>query len=355
MSKEIKDLLEKDYSYRSEALGKSEQSGETRLNLFIGFVTLAVGLMGSVFAKDSGLEGTLRLLVLLGGLTAVLGVGVATFLRMITRNIRTDEAKIQLDVIRQTFKDHFDDEGALIHYKLFPAPRGGTREQGRELNARRFGGLAHTVAIINALLCAGIIGVIILLIAERSSDRIPAFIIAGGSAFGLALYSQVRYANREEKRAGKTFRSGLGLPTHAGGVVYEVRSGKPYYLLVSPKDGRSEWVLPQGHIEQGEDHRETALREVREEAGVVARLVGSLGRIKFKKLEKDQDAKFYLMEKMYQVEADDKQRRAQWLPFEQAVAELTYEDSRHLLREAAKRVRQAGIPTPDSGDAPSRT
>jgi 8-oxo-dGTP pyrophosphatase MutT (NUDIX family) len=367
MSKEFKTLLEHDYGYRSEALWKNEQSGETRVNLFIGFVTLAVGLMVSALSKDSELEGAPLLLLLLVGLIVLLAVGYVTLRRIITRNIRTDEAKVQLDAIRQTFKDHFDDEGALADYRLFPPKRGREPERRGKVDARRFGGLAHTVGVINALLCAGIAFVIILLLGMpfRRPDVVTYF-SAGFAALlasGYVFYWQIQYADDEEERAKNTFRSDLGLPTHAGGVVYELRDGIPHYLMISPKDrnksDRKEWVLPKGHIKDGEtpgetaeEHGEAALREVREETGVVARLAGLLGRVKFNKQGEDQDAKFYLMEKIFQGIPKEK-REVRWLPFEEAVAQLTYPESKYLVREAAKRLRQTDVQTSGSGPARS--
>src|SRR5262249_3819711 len=62
-----------------------------------------------------------------------------------------------------------------------------------------------------------------------------------------------------------------GTPTRAGGVVFRRRRNGIEYLLVEAKSKPNEWVLPKGHIEEGEDHRETAVREVYEESGVWAR------------------------------------------------------------------------------------
>lgn len=62
--------------------------------------------------------------------------------------------------------------------------------------------------------------------------------------------------------------------THAGGVVFR-KQGKEEtieYLLVQASKDRSQWVLPKGHIESGEDPRETAVREVLEETGYWARV-----------------------------------------------------------------------------------
>jgi len=63
-----------------------------------------------------------------------------------------------------------------------------------------------------------------------------------------------------------------GAPTHAGGVVWRRTAGALQFLLVRPLDGSPVWVLPKGHIEAGETPAVAAVREVREEAGVVARL-----------------------------------------------------------------------------------
>jgi diadenosine hexaphosphate hydrolase (ATP-forming) len=48
-------------------------------------------------------------------------------------------------------------------------------------------------------------------------------------------------------------------------------------VLVLRRVDRDEWVFPKGHLEPGEQPGEAAVREVREEAGLTVRLVGSLG------------------------------------------------------------------------------
>lgn len=60
--------------------------------------------------------------------------------------------------------------------------------------------------------------------------------------------------------------------THAGGVVYDPTKEPREYLLIRAGRERDKWVLPKGHIEPGEDPRETAVREVQEETGHWARI-----------------------------------------------------------------------------------
>lgn len=64
-----------------------------------------------------------------------------------------------------------------------------------------------------------------------------------------------------------------------GGVV--IYRGK-ILLLYKNQNGRyMGWVMPKGTIEQGESFKETALREVKEEAGISARILKYIGRTNY--------------------------------------------------------------------------
>lgn len=87
-----------------------------------------------------------------------------------------------------------------------------------------------------------------------------------------------------------------GGPSHAGGVVFRHRKNCVEYLLVRAKEAPHEWVLPKGHIERGEDMKQTAVREVREETGVWARITRPLKCESFLVDETTIHVQFYLME-----------------------------------------------------------
>jgi ADP-ribose pyrophosphatase YjhB (NUDIX family) len=63
--------------------------------------------------------------------------------------------------------------------------------------------------------------------------------------------------------------------TSAGGLVVD-RKGR-VALVRERKRGERRWTLPKGKLEDGETLEEAALREVHEEAGVHARIIGYVG------------------------------------------------------------------------------
>ena len=123
-----------------------------------------------------------------------------------------------------------------------------------------------------------------------------------------------------------------GAATHAGGVVYR-RQGEPQYLLVRPKAGGDEWVLPKGHIEAGESEDAAAVREVGEETGVVARVIGPLRSVEFDAGGERVRVRFFLMERVAQGAAAETRRNG-WFAYAEALAALTHPESKSVLQAA---------------------
>lgn len=59
----------------------------------------------------------------------------------------------------------------------------------------------------------------------------------------------------------------------AGGVVYKWEHNQILWL-VGKHSGYHKWVLPKGLIEPGETEKDTTLREVAEEMGITAKIIG---------------------------------------------------------------------------------
>jgi 8-oxo-dGTP pyrophosphatase MutT (NUDIX family) len=124
--------------------------------------------------------------------------------------------------------------------------------------------------------------------------------------------------------------------THAGGIVFRLNNDTTHYLLIGPsKERPGEWLFPKGHIEPGEERSAAAVREVKEETGVIARILEPLEVSEIQLTKKKVVVQYYLME-MISQESCCEQRRMGWFPFEEAVNLISHEANRVLLKEAEK-------------------
>ena len=67
--------------------------------------------------------------------------------------------------------------------------------------------------------------------------------------------------------------------TSCGGVV--IFRGKILVLYKNIRNKYEGWVLPKGTVEAGDEYKETALREVREESGVSASVIKYIGKSQY--------------------------------------------------------------------------
>ena len=151
----------------------------------------------------------------------------------------------------------------------------------------------------------------------------------------------VRRAVREEKSA--------------GGVVVRTRGGVPHVLLI--RDPYQNWGLPKGHLEQGEDAPTAAIREVREETGLVALEMGpELGSIDWYFRQQEglihKFCSFFLMHSSngdVSPEVAEGITECEWLPADEAITRITYENAREMIRAAVRYLEsnEAQTPSPE--------
>lgn len=121
--------------------------------------------------------------------------------------------------------------------------------------------------------------------------------------------------------------------THAGGIVARYDGSDIKYLLTAAKRNPEHWVLPKGHIESGESAESAAIREVMEETGVVATIIGIVGTSEFTLNDQRIIARIYLMN--YESDTDALERRlSEWCDYDEAINLLTFADTKELLRSA---------------------
>ena len=101
------------------------------------------------------------------------------------------------------------------------------------------------------------------------------------------------------------------------------------------------WDFPKGHIEMGESPEEAALRELEEETGIKEALIlsGFEERIQyFFKREGKTVVKgvvfFAARTAVDKVRLSSEHQGFVWLPFEEALAKLTYNNAKEVLKKA---------------------
>jgi ADP-ribose pyrophosphatase YjhB (NUDIX family) len=151
-------------------------------------------------------------------------------------------------------------------------------------------------------------------------------------------------AGERNRSPARNFNGGA---THAGGLVYRGKGAARQYLLIRPKDGKDQWVLPKGHIEQGESAREAAVREVREETGVWAGVKRDLGMITFTTTRRNRVRVFLMEHEMLpgapaEEPPIDPNREPRWFYLDDAVVWATHEETRAIL----ERCRIDALPGP---------
>lgn len=136
----------------------------------------------------------------------------------------------------------------------------------------------------------------------------------------------------------------MRIETSAGGVVYRRTQEEAYFLLI--RDPYQNWGLPKGHVERGETAAQTALREVREETGIQElELRDALDTIDwFFREGPDLIHKychFFLMETTTaatEPQLEEGITECIWLPLDEALSTLTYDNARAVLEAAGERV-----------------
>jgi len=132
----------------------------------------------------------------------------------------------------------------------------------------------------------------------------------------------------------------------AGAIIFRYENNKIYYLLLhypglTHRAEKDYWDLPKGHIEKGETIAETIRREVEEETGLtdIQFVEGFKETIKYffrfggKNILKF--VTFYLAEtKTKEIKISSEHLGYQWLPYEEAMKQLTFKNAQEILKKA---------------------
>jgi 8-oxo-dGTP pyrophosphatase MutT (NUDIX family) len=127
----------------------------------------------------------------------------------------------------------------------------------------------------------------------------------------------------------------------AGGIVFKKENNQTL-ILVARHSGHHGWVFPKGWIEKGESKEETALREVKEETGIEAKIIKPLTEVTYFYKLNDQRIKktvsYFVMEYLSGdiKDHDWEMEEVIWLEKEKVLDKVTYATDKVVYQEALK-------------------
>lgn len=137
----------------------------------------------------------------------------------------------------------------------------------------------------------------------------------------------------------------------AGGVPFR-RTGSGVQVAIVSVKPSLRWQLPKGIVDPGETPEVTAVREVREEAGVETELMGLLETIEYwyqrvqygKRIRYHKFVHFYLLEyRSGNVEDHDHEiGESRWVSFDEAMEMLAFKSERNVMEKARQKIEATG-------------
>lgn len=135
----------------------------------------------------------------------------------------------------------------------------------------------------------------------------------------------------------------------AGGVVFKKEKNKLLILLAQHGQHHG-WVFPKGIIgdnKENESKEDTAVREVEEETGVIAKILKALEPVEYwyqwEGERRKKTVYYYSMEYISEdrEKKDDEMENVEWLPLEEVEERLTYPSDKKVWEQAKSIVQGA--------------
>lgn len=127
----------------------------------------------------------------------------------------------------------------------------------------------------------------------------------------------------------------------AGGVVVDLSKNKPRYLLIH-RPQYDDWSLPKGKLDSDETHRDAAIREVKEETGLVCDVLDKLSPVNYITPNGNpKQVKYWLMTaRSGDFVRNDEVDRVAWMKRSKAISRLTHVHDQAVLVEAHSLVKE---------------
>jgi len=139
--------------------------------------------------------------------------------------------------------------------------------------------------------------------------------------------------------------------TSAGGVVVRRLHGRFEVCLTLRTRHGNAWGLPKGHVEAGEEPSAAAVREVREETGLIGEILEPLSSITYQFRDRQQarlcskTVVFFLMRALRGRldDHDTETLEARWMAFDDAMANAAHENERQVLQQAQQVLARSDV------------
>ena len=135
----------------------------------------------------------------------------------------------------------------------------------------------------------------------------------------------------------------------AGGVAFRWKDSKPEIAIVSVKP-KLRWQLPKGIVDEGESPEVTAVREVREEAGVETERIRLIETIEYwyRSVRQGQPVRYHKFVHFYLLQYisgdvsdhDHEVAESRWVSFEEALEMLAFKGEREVAEKALEMIAE---------------
>jgi 8-oxo-dGTP diphosphatase len=124
----------------------------------------------------------------------------------------------------------------------------------------------------------------------------------------------------------------------SGGIVVRTDDGGGMEVALVHRPSYDDWTFPKGKRALAEEDRETALREVEEETGLVCRIDREVGTTRYRdRKDRPKTVVYFLMTPIGGAfHPSHEVDQVRWLPIERAADVLTYGHDRSLLQTAVE-------------------